>query len=427
MTLNTYLTALLRRWKIFVVLGLLGTVVGLAAFMVTPKAYESRVAYHVAFPAVANVIQASTVAKDRIPTYVEMAESDAAAHAAIANSGITGTTDSAAAALVSASSQTGSAVLTISFRGGNQTLVKQLADGYSATFGNFVSGLENTKAVQNVKLVVISGPTEPQPIAPNWRPYVLMGALAGLAIAFCWAVVGAYRDRTVRTAAELRMLAGAPVLGHLPAFSGDPVVDAPTSDTAEAYRRVRVNLQYQTPEARTVLLAPVGAGTPDVGRMAANLAAAFAEAGEDTLLVDADLRGPQVGEAVGMAAGPGYGEVLEGNADPAALVRDWHGVDILGAGTVNGALVPSLVGGSRPAEALADLRGGYDRVLVLGTPLDSVVDSLGLARAAQGVVLLAMAGVDRTAVRAAARALAAVGARNLGTVSVAADPKVKRA
>lgn len=426
MTLTAYLTALLRRWKSFVALGLIGGLAGFAAFMVVPKTYESRVAYHVAFPAVANVIQSATVAKDRMPTYVEMAESDAAAHAAIANRGITGTADSAASALVSASSQTGSAVLTIALRGTNQTLVKQLADGYSATFGNFVTGLENTKTVQNVKLVVISGPTEPQPIAPNWRTYVLLGALAGLAIAFAWALIGAYRDRTVRTAAELRMLVGAPVLGRLQAASEDPVVDEPTSASAESYRRVRVNLQYQTPEARVVVLAPVVAGTPDLGRVAANLAAAFAESGEETLLVDADLREPQVCDALGLAAGPGYSEVLQGSTDAKAMLHEWHGVDVLGAGTVVGALVPSLVGGTRPAEALADLRGDYERVLVLGTPLDSVVDSLGLAKAADGVVLVAPVGVDRTVVRAAARTLAAVGARNLGTVSVAAAP-LKRA
>src|SRR5215207_5687610 len=67
----------------------------------------------------------------------------------------------------------------------------------------------------------------------------------------------------------------------------------PRSAAAEAYRTLRTNLMFSgTDKALTTILITSCSNADDKSHVAANLAAAFAQAGNKTILVDADLRKP---------------------------------------------------------------------------------------------------------------------------------------
>ncbi|MFN8540755.1 MAG: hypothetical protein U0232_25170, partial [Thermomicrobiales bacterium] len=84
------------------------------------------------------------------------------------------------------------------------------------------------------------------------------------------------------------------------------MLSQPTSPVAEAFRALRANLKFAGGDKppRAILLADTGTGE---GRalVAANLAVALAQAGDPTLLIDADLRQSRQHELFGVANASG--------------------------------------------------------------------------------------------------------------------------
>ena len=77
-------------------------------------------------------------------------------------------------------------------------------------------------------------------------------------------------------------------------------------------------------------------------RFVRSLATAAADAGRSVLLVEADMRAPQLGDAFGVPPRVVLQDVLEGRAGPqAALIRlDAPGVDVIAAGPASCYVLP---------------------------------------------------------------------------------------
>ena len=109
---------------------------------------------------------------------------------------------------------------------------------------------------------------------------------------------------------------------HQPSDAGstDPelaVAADPFGAKAEAFRELRSRLLLEAlPESAPFTLAVVSA-QPSEGRtyVAANLAAAFSQLGNRTLLIDADLRGARLDRLFRVEGGTGLSHVLAGFAD----------------------------------------------------------------------------------------------------------------
>ncbi len=75
----------------------------------------------------------------------------------------------------------------------------------------------------------------------------------------------------------------------------------PKSAAAEAYRTLRTNIQFASPDKPVHTLLATST-SPDDGKSTtiANLAITFAEAGSPTILMDADLRRPHIHTIFGL-------------------------------------------------------------------------------------------------------------------------------
>ena len=191
----------------------------------------------------------------------------------------------------------------------------------------------------------------------------------------------------------------------------------PRSAAAEAYRTLRLNLQYASVDAplRGLLVASASA---DDGRttVAANLAIAAAEAGHQVLLVDCDLRLPTLHERFGLSQSPGLTELLIDALDPAPLRETaTAGLRVLTAGRTP----PNpgeLIASRRLATTLERLRDGCDLMIVDSPPIGVVGDAAVLATLVDGVLFVARSGrTKRDDARRAREQLDRVGARMLGT------------
>ena len=278
------------------------------------------------------------------------------------------------------------------------------------------------------------------PVKPR-RPLVLglafmLGLMLGVMVAFGVESL----DRRIKTPEELRDR-GHVVLGAIPTLRvrrqpvrvGEYEVSGnllallePLSPAAESYRRLRTALLYaQVDQPLKVLL--ITSSMPREGKTttSANLAVAFAQNEQRVLVVDTDLRRPQLHEEFGIRRTPGLAELLSGQATLE---------EVLVAGPVEGLhLIPSgspppnpaeMLGSRRMRELLARVREQYDVVLLDSPPLGSVADAAILGAMVDGIVLVArFAYTPREMLERGRDVLQEMHLKPLGVVLNAFDPR----
>lgn len=153
--------------------------------------------------------------------------------------------------------------------------------------------------------------------------------------------------------------------------------------------------------------------------LAAQLAGRCANAGLLTLLVDADLRRPSLGDLLEVPEGPGLADVLAGEAAPEqamVVIGNAGGFHLLPAGAT-GRDPSRLLHGEPLGHLIARLRSTFDIVIVDAPPVLAVPDALLLGRWTDGAVLAVRHDTSRfPLVERAHRRLASVGIPVLGAV-----------
>jgi tyrosine-protein kinase Etk/Wzc len=140
--------------------------------------------------------------------------------------------------------------------------------------------------------------------------------------------------------------------------------------------------------------------------------------GQPTLLVDADLRVPDLHDLFDVALQPGLVDILdEGLAAEHAIVRDvTPGIDLLPAGMLKKSSHATL----RLEELqafLARVRTKYRYIVVDAPPVLAASEALVIAASADGTLVCAMRDVSRVSqLQLTCQKLAGAGARLLGTV-----------
>ena len=270
-------------------------------------------------------------------------------------------------------------------------------------------------------------PAETRQVGPHrWMTVtlgVMMGSFAGLLLAF----LAERLDETVRLPAEMRALAGFPTLQVVPYFKRSLAIrpEETTSEIANVFAVLRNNIRYGaagSPE-RSVL---VTSATPGEGKslIALNLAISFAQEGNRTCLVDADLQKGQrhaLEEAVKLSWEPQVGLTgfLEGQASYEHIV-------VPSLEMPNLAFVSSGGRAMNPPRALrSDVAAGlfgrmqeeFDIVIVDAPPVLPVVDAAIVTSYCRSTVLLARYGYTRRQeLEESARRLKHVGAPVVGLV-----------
>lgn len=193
----------------------------------------------------------------------------------------------------------------------------------------------------------------------------------------------------------------------------------PFSPQAEALRAIRSQLMLRWFARGRRALAIAGA-TPDDGASlcAANLALVFAQLGEQTLLVDANLRAPRQHALFGLAPRQGLSDLLAGRADLDAILRvpGFADLALLPAGTLPPNPQELL---ARPAlrTLAAQLDSRHDVVLYDLPPFTAGADALAVAGRAGGVLLVACKHRTRIAdVARMAAQMTEAGAEVVGSV-----------
>jgi capsular exopolysaccharide synthesis family protein len=301
-------------------------------------------------------------------------------------------------------------------------VVKTREAEYSALLSQFqiarISEGGETGGVRVLDAATVS----PTPVAPN-RPRALLVALVvGVLLGIGAATAADRLDDSVRSVDEVRERLQLPVLAVIPRAAGGAGLvthEDPRSAVAEAFRSLRTSVAFTRAHAEPRTLV-ITSAAPGEGKStaAANLAITFAQQGQRTLLIDADLRRAVLHTLFNVAPVPGVSDVLVGRARLTDVVR---AVDVPNLSVVPSGPAPpnpsELLGSSAMRAMLDEARSLYDMVIVDSPPVLAVTDAAVVASLVDGTILVVRVGATgRDAVRRAAVQLQGVHARLLGVV-----------
>lgn len=271
-----------------------------------------------------------------------------------------------------------------------------------------IAQLETLRSGPNPSLSVETKADPPsEPASPRPMLSIAGGLLAGLVLGIGAAFGSQALDPRLRREEQLRRLYRLPILARIPRQArnrdkplGPLELQAPTS---EAYRTLRGTLAVSRRAAGSGSHAILVTGSsPSEGKTttAVNLSSSLATAGHNVILIEADLRRPGIGAALGLQARYGVASVLvESIALQEALVTTPTFGSNLGIllADYEGGWISDLFALPAARELVAEARRLADFVIIDSPPLTDVIDALPLVDYVDDVVLVA--GIGRTHLR----------------------------
>jgi capsular exopolysaccharide synthesis family protein len=286
------------------------------------------------------------------------------------------------------------------------------------------------------------------PDSPKVMWILAIASLLGLALGVCVAILLDFWDNSISTLEEAEQLASLPSLGSVPLIkapktrltgkqNGNGRLAEPVNGNAlpatqpaqpwqltESMRAICASILLSRSDERPRLIV-VTSATPAEGKttLVTHLGKAFAEAGLTTLLVEADLRKPDLSKAFSIGNEDGLSLFLAGHVSPGPKIHETEVPNLFVA--AGGPIPPNpaaLLHSDRLRQFLEAVVTDYQVVLVDTPPL-SMADARILGTKADGVVLVVRAGrTARNVVLRACSTLDTAGVNVLGMVLNGEEP-----
>lgn len=342
--------------------------------------------------------QGATYTERQVRSYLTVATTATVLQPVIDELGLD-TIPSQLASQLTVTSPASTSIINVSADAGSPGEAADIANAVSVSLLDAVEELSPASA-DGTRLVVASVIEEAQPPArpSSPRPTInlALGALIGLALGLGQGILRSVLDTRLRTTKDLESVTDAPVLavvGRIDAAADRAAAnDGAQWASAEAYRRLRTNVSFVGlgGERRPSIVVTSSVAAEGKTETVVNLARVLAQAGESVLLIDADLRRPQVAARMRIDSELGLSDVLTGRGALHELIIDVAPgyLAVLPAGTIPPN--PSeLLGSEAMAHLLATVERQYDYILFDAPPLLPVTDSVVLASQAGGAIVVA--------------------------------------
>ncbi|WP_168211659.1 polysaccharide biosynthesis tyrosine autokinase [Ruania zhangjianzhongii] len=427
--LRDYLTVIRKRWLAIVTVTLGVLALSAAVTLAATATYTARTSLFFAVEgsaSVSDLAQGTTYTQRQVESYSEVATSPYVLEPVIETLGL-GTDVETLAQQIDVTVPENTVIIEIAVESEEPQQAADLANAVGTELAAAVSDLspDGGEQGESIRATMISAATAPgSPSSPNTPRNLALGLVLGLFAGVGLALLFEVLNTKVRTETDAARVTDASVvatIGYDDTASAHPLTvhAAPDSARSESYRRLRTNLQFLdlADEAGTIVIT---SSLPQEGKTttAINLAIALAEAGTRVLVVDADLRRPQVAKYMQIEGKVGLTTVLIGRATLASVVQPWgnNNLHVLPSGRIPPN--PSEVLGSQAMEQLIDTAAEqYDVVLLDSAPLLPVTDGAILASRASGALLVVGSNIVHQAqLTKSLQTLEAVDGRVLGLV-----------
>ena len=429
MSLQELIRALRNRW-VTVCLATLVVTLGMLTYTLTQTPlYQASTRLFISTTSgssISDLYSGNRLSQDRVLSYTQLVMGQTLAQRTIDRLGLE-MNAATLAANVNAKSKPGTVLIDVSVLDSSPVRARDIANALSDEFVIMVRELETPTqgARPEARVIVEQRASVPgKPTVPKKRQNLAIGIALGAMLGIGLALLRELLDNTVKSPETTEEVTGTSVVGYIPFdkklnYEHSIAFDADNSRTAEAFRKLRTNLQFLAVDNPPRLIV-VTSSSPSEGKSTTsiNIALALAEAEHNVVLVDGDLRRPALAKYLDLVGSAGFSTVISGRAtlDEVLQQTKFPHLTALTAGSIPPN--PSeLLGSLAAKKLLSDLRSKFDYVIVDSSPLLAVTDGAVLAADADGAIIVVRAGkTKRDQLAHAIGALRDVGATLLGGV-----------
>lgn len=429
MELTDYLRVLRKHWVSVVSLILIGIAAAAGASLLMRPVYTASTSIFLTVrsgDSAGELNQGSSYAENQVRSYAQVVSAPVVLQPVIDELGLVLTAEELAKQ-VTATVPINTAIVNIDVTGHDAAQTADMANAIARQLTVVAGELspQTQGGAKTVKATIISPASVPlEWTSPSVARNLAMGALLGVMLGVGQALLRSRLDARIIGEVDVAAVTDRSIVGAI-AFDLDtqnhPLIfeSAPHAVRAEAYRRLRTNLQFlqlSGHKSSIVVTSSVAGEGKTVTSL--NLATALADAGQSVLLIDSDLRRPSVAEYLNLDGSVGLTDVIIGRAALSDVVQPVGrgNLHVLPAGRIPPN--PAELLGSQPMEILlSEATDRYDMVILDSPPLLPVTDSALLSRFCGGVLVVVGSGlVTRPELSTALSSLEAVDASILGLV-----------
>ena len=319
-------------------------------------------------------------------------------------------------------------ILRITVTDKNPSVAADIANEVSEVFTKEVTKIYNLNNVSTIDKAVVPDEPSNKKLLRDLLLAILVGFVGTSGVIF----VIYYFDDTLRNTDTIETDIDMPIVAKVFKDSSkkDLIIDKrPNSNTSEAIRTLRTNLQFSEVDSKLKTLL-ITSAVPGEGKsfISANLAISFAQSGKKVLLVDADMRKGRQHKIFRVSGRNGLSNLLISDIKKYkdyVLPTKIENLSLI----TRGVIPPNpseLLNSKKNASLLKLLAADYDVIILDGAPVTGLSDSLILSPMVDKVLIVA--SVNHTAksiIRETKKALVNVGASIIGCVANNVSAKKK--
>ncbi|MBO1923328.1 polysaccharide biosynthesis tyrosine autokinase [Thiomicrorhabdus sp. 6S3-12] len=284
--------------------------------------------------------------------------------------------------------------------------LKREVESNQALYNTFLTRLKETSATSDMQLdvrahIIDKALTPSAPVKPKKKLIVVTAALLALMLVSGLVLLLKMLNNAFKTTKEVEAKLNLPVLGVLPLVKTgrkhNPLVQLYNKEQNRIYSesvntlRTGVMLSSLKHDYKKIV---VTSSIPGEGKTttAANLAFAISHM-EKTLLIEADMRRPNIGKHLGLEVGAaGLANLLAGTSELEETIYPIDGLDVMPAGNVPPNPLELLMN-DRFKTTLDQLSETYQRIIIDSPPVQAVSDALVLGSYADKMIYVIKGGV----------------------------------
>lgn len=292
---------------------------------------------------------------------------------------------------------------------------------------------------------VIQPPVIPgSPISPNVRRSLMVAFVSGLFTAIATALVLDLLDQRLKRIEEIKELTKVPLLGLIPTvkypfvklhdnadFESMPMKGNKyyykDSSFTEAIRALAINLRYLVTNTNAGKLIAVTSSRPAEGKstISYNLSLILAELGFKVLLIDGDMRKPNIHKLASLDNEIGLSSAISGTQNPTEIIKNGKipQLEIITSGPTPPNPV-ALLDSPNFYDLINQWRDEYDYILIDTPPLGISADTVTIANKVDNVLLtIGMEKITRQVLKNSMETLMANNVNVGGTIVNLIDSK----